>query len=224
MSDSPEAPPKDLIFLHGFASSSRSTKARYLAERLGGIPGVRFHVPDFNPAPEDFEYLTVTGMINRLRQYLIDHEVKAGDIIASSLGALVALHYAQRFGSVGRLILLAPVLSYDSLHFSGETAKQWQEDGTTQVSHYAFPGKVFLRYDFHLDGMRYSGQIPPPAPVLILHGRRDEVIPFANSSEYASEYPGMVSLVELDSDHGLLDMLNVIWDHVSSMIPARPRL
>lgn len=218
MSDDPKTAAKTLIFLHGFASSAKSTKARYLAGRMEGITGLSFLVPDFNPAPEDFEYLTVTGMINRLRQYLIDREVETGDIIASSLGALVALHYTRRFGGVGRLLLLAPVLSYGPLPFSGEIIGQWEKQGSTEISHYGFPGKVSLRYDFHLDGLFYSGRIPPPAPVLILHGRNDEVIPVANSRNYAEDYPGMVRLTELDSDHGLLDSLGTVWEHVSSLI------
>ncbi|MEJ2695880.1 MAG: YqiA/YcfP family alpha/beta fold hydrolase [Candidatus Sulfobium sp.] len=217
MSDIPEAPVKDLIFLHGFASSAKSTKARYLAERLEGITGVRFLVPDFNPAPRDFEYLTVTGMINRLRQYLVDHEAGSPDIIASSLGALVALHYVRRFGG-GRLLLLAPVLSYRSLPFAADMLTQWEKAGITEVSHYGFPGKVLLRYDFHVDGMRYSEEIPPPSPVLILHGSNDEVIPVTNSRNYASRYPDEVRLAELDSDHGLLDRMETIWEQVLSFI------
>jgi uncharacterized protein len=212
---------KDLIFLHGFTSSANSTKALYLTERLAGFPGVRFLVPDFNPTPEDFEYLTVTGMINRLRQYVIDHDTGVVDLVASSLGALVALHYAARFGGVGRLLLLAPVLSYSSLPFPGEMLRQWERDGSTEFLHYGFPGRVPLRYDFHIDGLRYSGQIPPPAPVQILHGRSDEVIPIKNSRDYASQYPEMVGLTELDSDHALLDRTETIWEHVSSLLPGR---
>lgn len=209
---------KDLIFLHGFASSANSTKARYLAEHLAGIPDLRFLVPDFNPTRKDFEYLTVTGMVNRLRQYLIDQGAEAGDLIASSLGGLVALHYAARFGGVGRILLLSPVLSYGSLPFSREMLRQWEKDGSMEFPHYGLPGKAVLRYDFHLDALKYAGRIPPPVPILILHGRSDEVIAIENSRDYASEYPATVRLVELDSDHGLLDRMETILEHVSSFL------
>ena len=211
-------PVKDLIFLHGFASSANSTKARYLAKRLSGVPGVRFLVPDFNPTPRDFEYLTVTGMLNRLRQYVFDYEANNLDLVASSLGALVALHYARRFGGVNSLLLLAPLLSYGSLPLSGETIKKWEIDRSTGISHYGFPGKIPLRYDFHIDGLRYAGEIPPPANVLILHGRSDEIIPIDKSRDYAARHGDMVRLRELDSDHGLLDHLEAIWEEVSSMV------
>lgn len=217
--DGPAAPARNLIFLHGFASSSNSTKALYLARRMENIPGVRFLVPDFNPTPKDFEYLTVTGMINRLRQYLIDNGAVQSDLIASSLGSLVALHYARMFGAVERIVLLAPVLSYGSLPFAREMLAQWEREGMTEIAHYGLPGKIPLRYDFHLDGLHYHDPVPPPAPLLILHGRSDEIMPVSGSRSYASEYPEMVRLVELDSDHGLLDRLETIWEHISGLLP-----
>lgn len=175
-------------------------------------------MPDFNPTPKDFEYLTVTGMINRLRQYLLDHDAARADLVASSLGGLVALHYAYRFEGISRLLLLAPLLSYGSLPLPPDTAGQWERDGITQFSHYAFPGKVSLRYDFHLDGLRYAEQIHPPADTFILHGKHDEIVPVISSRSYASRYPGRVRLLELDSDHGLLDRLETIWEHVASFL------
>lgn len=211
---------KDLIFLHGFTSSANSTKALYLRQRLAQVRGVRFLVPDFNPTPKDFEYLTVTGMVNRLRQYVIDHGAGTADLVASSLGALVALHYAARFGGAGRLLLLAPVLSYSSFPFPGEMLRQWERDGKTEFLHYGLPGKVPLRYDFHIDGLRYSKRIPPPAAVQILHGMSDQVIPIDNSRDYASQYPEMVRLTELESDHTLLDRMETIWEHVFFLLPG----
>lgn len=89
---------KTVLYLHGFSSSSTAAKARYLSDRLDGMSGTRFLAPDFNPERTDFEYLTVTGMIDRLRQFAIDHNVHEPLIVASSLGCLVALHYTKRFG------------------------------------------------------------------------------------------------------------------------------
>ena len=109
-----------IIHLHGVASSAHSAKAVRLKEWLERVPYAEFMVPDFNPTPKDFEFLTVTGMLNRLRQYIVDHDIDQMNIIASSLGGLVALHYAARFGKVKRLLLLDPVLSYGALPFPDE--------------------------------------------------------------------------------------------------------
>jgi len=43
-----------------------------------------------------------------------------------------------------------------------------------------------------------------------LHGCRDEVIPIEASQAYAESRP-WVTLVELDSDHSLIDVQEEIW-------------
>ncbi len=209
---------RSVLFLHGFASSANSAKARFLTGHFKGMKGVRLLVMDFNPVEKDFEYLTVTGMINRLRQFVIDRDMSSPFIIASSLGCLVALHYATRFGGVEKLLLLAPALSYGSVPFTEETLSRWERDGKTSVFHYGFQKEAALRYDFHLDALRYSNPVPPPTGVTIIHGTRDEIVPPQNSREYASHYPGSVILRELDSDHGLLDSLDVIGEYAASLL------
>ena len=84
-----------VLLLHGFASSGNSTKAQYLRERFKALPNVDFHAVDFNPTPRDFEYMTVTGMINRLRQYVLDHDFQRVFIVGSSMGALVGLNKVE---------------------------------------------------------------------------------------------------------------------------------
>ena len=105
---------KHLIFLHGFASTANGTKAQYLRPRLEVLPDVRFHAFEFSPAPVDFTYMTVTGMINRLRQYIFDHALAEVSLIGSSMGGLVGLNYAARFPDVRRMLLLCPALTYIS--------------------------------------------------------------------------------------------------------------
>jgi hypothetical protein len=61
MSEMPQRP--HMFYLHGFASSARSTKAGYLAERLQPF-GMPLHCPDFNLP--DFTTLTMTRMLAQL--------------------------------------------------------------------------------------------------------------------------------------------------------------
>ncbi|MBA4373327.1 MAG: esterase [Thermodesulfovibrio sp.] len=209
---------KIILHLHGFASSGQSAKALYLRQRLADCPGVEFLVPDFNPTPTDFEFLTVTGMINRLRQYILDRDLGSISISASSLGSLVALHYARRFGGVKKLLLLAPVLSYSSLPFPDELFTAWEKEGSIKVPHFGFKEELALRYDFHRDGISYAAPGSSPAPVRILHGINDATIKIQSSRDYAAAYPDQVTLFELDSDHALLDCLEVIGDHASDFL------
>src|SRR5262245_3031045 len=100
-----EASSRPVFYLHGFASSARSTKAASLSGRLGER-GLVLRCPDFNEP--DFSTLTLTRMLGRL-----DAEIAAAGapavVIGSSLGGTVAILAAAAFGPrVDRLVLLAP--------------------------------------------------------------------------------------------------------------------
>ncbi len=212
---------KEILLLHGFISSGQSTKARYFGERFEALPQVAFHAVDFNPTPQDFEYMTVTGRIERLRQYVLDREIAKMDLIGSSLGGLVALHYAHRFGEVERMLLLAPALSWLSGGLTEEELRQWEEADAVSIFHPAFGKEVPLRYDLQLDGRRYREPIPPPALVTIIHGCDDETVPIDHSRAYASAHPDDVHLVEVDTGHDLNGHLDVVWMYVQSFLLAR---
>jgi len=208
---------KTIVFLHGLASSSRSAKSQFLARKLKAYPQVEFWAFDFSPTPEDFEYMTVTGMINRLRHFLWSRQPVETCLIGSSMGALVGLHYAHRFGGVRKMLLLAPALAFSAGNLTDEELEWWKREGAILVPHYGFNREVPLRYDFALDGGRYAIPVPPVAPTLIVHGRGDEVISIGKSREYAARYD-QVGLVEVDSDHRLGDQLPFIWEQVQSFL------
>ena len=207
--------PKTLILLHGLASSGQGTKAQFLRQKCQSHPEIAFHAFDFNPTPRDFEFMTITGMINRLRQYILDHRLENIRLIGSSMGALVGLNYAHRYGGIVNLLLLAPALAYRSGADRTEAAR-WQESGVGPVFHFAFGREVPLLYAFEEDGVRYINSIAPPAPMLLVHGRSDDVLPISGSRAYAANYPQKVQLVEVDSDHRLNDHLDLIWRHVAT--------
>ena len=209
--------PDSILFLHGFASSSKGEKGTFLGEKFTGVEEITFHAVDFNPTPTDFKQMTVTGMINRLRQFVLDRDLGEVSLIGSSLGALVALHYG-RWYPVRRLLLLAPLLYYQSLSMSDDDLSLWEERATIDIDHYAFPGKLPLLYDFHLDGQRYDEIVDPPAETLVIHGWQDEIVPVEDSRFFAEKYEGRVELREVKSDHRLGDQLDVIWESVESFL------
>jgi hypothetical protein len=207
-----------ILYLHGFLSSARSTKARFLRERLKPFPHVSFHAIDFNPTPRDFETMTTTGQINRLRQYVLDQGLSDISLIGSSFGGLIALHYAHRFGGVARMFLLAPAMVWLSGGLSEQELEQWEEAGVAPLLHPAFDQEVPIRYDLQLDGLRYLEPVPPAAPTVIIHGRQDETVPIAHSRAYAADHPDDVRLIEVDADHDLNPHLALVWDTVTSFL------
>ncbi len=209
-----------ILFLHGFASSDQARKANYLREKMEETgAGNGFYAINFNPTPTDFEWMTPTGMIDRLRQYVLDHELGPLSLIGSSLGGLVAVNYAHRYGDVDTMLLLAPLLRWTAIWDSEEVMSRWEEEGSMPVSHYALPGRPRLRFDFQVDGRRYGEWVPPAAPTVIIHSRDDGIVPVAGSREYAEQYPDRVRLLELRAaGHDMNDHLPTIWEQVRSLI------
>ena len=211
-----------LIYLHGFASSANGRKAQYLRPLLSDRSDVTFHAIEFSPTPADFEYLTITGMINRLRQYILDRELSDVCLIGSSMGGLVGLNYAHRYGSVAHLLLLSPALTYLSGERVGLSLAQWQVDGVGEMFHYGFNRLVPLRYDLEIDGRFYqTTPPPPPAPITIIHGTQDEVVPIAASRDYARAYPDQVLLIEVTAGHDINAHLPLIWEMLQQVCLAR---
>ena len=78
--------------------------------------------------------------------------------------------------------------------------------------HYGFNRLVPLRYDLEEDGRFYqTTPPPPPAPITIIHGTEDEVVPIAASRDYAQAYPDQVQLIEVTAGHDINAQLPVVW-------------
>ena len=209
---------KNILFLHGFTSSAHSGKAQYLREQCLAMPDVEFTIFDFNPTPKDFEFLTITGMINRVRQFILDTGSDNVRIIASSLGGLIGLQYAARFGGIHTMLLLAPVLFYHPWGTSEKEIAFWKHEGVARVPHHGFQEELPLRYTFHEDGLQYTKQISPGARTTIIHGRQDTTIPIKYSRDYAATHPDTVRLQELDADHRLTGHNDFLWKAMQSFL------
>jgi len=209
---------KTILFLHGYTSSGQYTKARYFRGKVKAFPQVEFHAIDFNPTPTDFEYVTTTGRINRLRQYTLDHFMGNVSIIGSSYGGLIALHYAHRFGGVEKMLLLAPGLTWLSGGLSEKELEQWEKAGAAPFLHKAFGKEVPIRYDLQVDGLRYLEPVPPASPTIIIHGHNDKTVPIEPSRAYAANFPDRVHLIEVNADHNLNGHLELIWEYVKSFL------
>lgn len=227
--------PQPVIYLHGFASSARSSKAAFFANRLSA-QGVRLVTPDFNEP--DFENLTITRMIRQVRETLDGLPPGPAAVIGSSLGAFVAVHAAAAQDAWGlvaridRLVLLAPALDFGRTRLAniGDAGvARWKETDRLEVFHHAFGRTMPLRYALYEDAGRYdSFAVSLSLPTLILQGTRDEVVDPQVSVRWAAGRPN-VRLQFVEDDHQLLSSLETIWmatfsflrtDHGSVRTPA----
>lgn len=201
----------NLIYLHGFASCPESAKAVYLIDKLASL-GFFLEVPNLNQG--DFSHLSITRQLKQVAQLF--PPATPVTLIGSSLGGLTAAWLGQQYFQVERLVLLAPAFGFLEhwLPKLGQQLQEWQTSGYLQVYHYGEGQMIPLHYQFVEDALQYQEiQLLRPVPTLILHGCQDEVIPIQASRDYASIRP-WVKLIELESNHALIDVMPRIWQEI----------
>jgi pimeloyl-ACP methyl ester carboxylesterase len=216
---------QSIFYLHGFASSAKSTKAAYLGERLRRHR-LTLQCPDFNQP--DFATLTLTRMLEQLDREMADRAGPA-TLIGSSLGGTLAILAAAAFGArVDRLVLLAPAVMLNSVgsHSSHEwlapeRIAEWRRLGRLPFFHYAENAERMLNFTFYEDTFRYN---PFDAlfsqPALIFQGTRDTSVDPRTVEAFARVRPN-VTLSLLEDDHQLTNSLPRIWEGVSEFLEMK---
>jgi uncharacterized protein len=203
------------IYLHGFASSPRSGKASYFAERFRDH-GIELECPDFNQP--DFESLTISRMVEQLHERLASDGDGSSTLIGSSLGGTLAILTAARSPRlVDRLMLLAPAVMFakPGHHLlPPDRVDEWRRAGTLPFFHYAHNADRLLGFGFYEDSLGHDafGAVFDQ-PTLIVQGVRDTSVDPGMVAQFAATRPN-VTLSLLEDDHQLLHSLPRIWDAV----------
>ena len=198
-----------LVYLHGFASGPQGNKGRH-CRSWAEARGIPFHAPDLNLP--DFEHLTVTAQVEAVERLLAALEEPAV-VVGSSMGGLVGAAVARRGTPMARLILLAPAFGFARRRLAGRRWAGYRKRGTMPTYHHAKAQWATLGPDLLPDLPLWADddQWRLEVPVAVLHGRRDESVPLAESEAFAARHPEAVLSV-VDDDHALLapDSLRVL--------------
>jgi len=212
-----------VFYLHGFASSPKSTKVRYFTERFREH-GVDVRCPDFNQP--DFATMTVTRMLDQLGAEMRTPDRAPVTLIGSSLGGTLAILAAAQCGApVDRLILLAPAVMFakPGHHLlPPERIEVWRRRGVLSFFHHADNAEHDLNVAFYEDSLRYdSFNATIEQPTLIFQGLRDESVDYRTVEAFAKTRPN-VTLSLLDDDHQLIASLPRIWHDVEAFLGLDP--
>ena len=213
------------IYLHGFASSPNSLKAKYFRDRFSAL-AIDLKTPDLNQ--NDFSGLTLTRQLNQIETEFLQTQSSQSPaknvkdlgkvtIIGSSFGGLTAAWLAQRQLSVKQIVLLAPAFQFLShwLPLLGQQQlEKWQSEEYLPVYHYGEQRYLPLNYQFVADMAQYREEkLIRSVPTLIIHGLHDTIIPIQASRNFAANRP-WVQLIELEDDHSLGNFLAEIWEAI----------
>ena len=211
---------RPIYYLHGFASSAKSTKALYLAERLRQH-GLTPHCPDFNEP--DFATLTLTRMLDRLdREMTAAAGQEPATLIGSSLGGTLAILAAASFGArIDRLVLLAPavMLARDGHHLlPPERIAEWQRLGRMPFFHYGDNAERMLNFTFYEDSFRYNPfDATFSQPAMVFQGMHDASVDPRAVEAFARTRPN-VTVSLLEDEHQLTKSLPRIWEGIAAFL------
>jgi pimeloyl-ACP methyl ester carboxylesterase len=208
-----------IFYLHGFASSPKSTKVGYFTEQLRAR-GVTLVCLDLNEP--DFRTLTMTRMLEQLEQQLQQAAGSPAVLMGSSLGGTLAILAAARATSrVDRLVLLAPAVMFakPGHHLlPPERIEEWRRRGSLPFFHHGANEDRELDYAFHEDSLHYDAfHAVVPQPTLIFQGLRDTSVDPRTVEAFASARSN-VTLSLLEDDHQLIASLPRMWHDIQPFL------
>lgn len=202
--------PFTFVALHGFASSPRSRKNEHFRPRFAAR-GITLQTPDLNQP--SFARLSFEAMVTEVERTWEQGGKKPLRMIGSSLGGYVAALFASRHPErVDRLVLLCPAFDLSgrwSELVAPDRMDEWRETGSLAFDD-ATKTSVRVHYAFFLEGLDVPKSPRVTCPTILVHGRNDETVPFAQSERYAAETPAVRELIAVDDGHDLLASLDVI--------------
>jgi pimeloyl-ACP methyl ester carboxylesterase len=181
------------IFVHGYTSDRKNSKAKRLSELLPDCGVGLFSIDLSGRGDSDgkFEDTTLTQYIDDVRCSInkISEYTDNIALIGSSLGGIVSLQVASRDKRIKSLVLLSPVPIFPHKssrpEFQPEGLKKWKERGYTLTDSGRF-GKLKINYTYFEDSLKYGNYSVYKKiniPSIIIHGDLDESVPIEESKE-----------------------------------------
>ncbi|MEA3394914.1 MAG: YqiA/YcfP family alpha/beta fold hydrolase [Pseudomonadota bacterium] len=183
-------PTTHLLYLHGFRSSPRSTKAQLVRQRIEAqYPQVTLWCPQLPPSPREAMALVTQGIAGWPRERMA--------VVGSSLGGFYATWVAEQTGCRAALLNPAVDPARDLAKYIGE-----------QTSWHDPQERFFFRPEFVDELRALSVQaITHPERYFALIAKGDEVLDWR---EMTGRYPGTHLRLLEGSDHAISEFADYL--------------
>ena len=208
------------VYLHGFASSPASSKARVFRERIAAA-GFEISVPALDEG--DFAGLTISRQLAVVRRE-VDRAPGFVRLIGSSMGGYLGALFAAGDPRVEALVLMAPAFDMQArwrARYGDAKLAEWRRRGALPTFHYAYGEERPIGYRLYEDMGRHDPRPLVRVPALVFIGRRDDVVEPASVEGWARASP-TARLVWLDSGHELTDQIETIWAMSAEFLGITP--
>jgi len=208
-----EKPPL-VVLVHGFGQTKSKRSLVRLARLLEkeGVAVFRFDFSGCGDSEGELENTTLKRQIEDLdaiikgifKQVNLDSRRMA--FVAESLGCVVSTLYYKNHSDISlkTMVFWTPAFCQKKLipiWNSEEQLKEWKKKGYLIVK----DKKMGLEYLKENENKDYSSLLSKiHLPILILHGKKDEVVPLKFSEKLAEKYKN-IRLVKLNTDHKFED-------------------
>lgn len=193
-------PPTHLLYLHGFRSSPRSTKAQLVQERIAQRhPGVTLWCPQLPPSPREAMEMVMRGIAAWPRERMA--------VIGSSLGGFYASWVAEQTGCRAAVLNPAVFPARDLAKYIGEHAS-WHD-----------PQETFYFRAEYVDELRALAvaAISRPERYYALIAKGDEVLDWR---EMSAHYQGAHGRLLEGSNHAITEFADHLDEVLAFLDPA----
>ncbi len=203
-----------VVMVHGFGGGVHEKKNVLLCEELARA-GIAVYMFDFYDKPNSLSEILVEDMTVTLQLQVLRHAVDyvmAQDFVdmrrvaitGHSLGGMTVLLYGAVDDRLKGVVAQAAVSEFEkNSEPEFQNLEEWERDGVRLFgSDY---GNVAVKWSFIEDGRNhdvYEACHKIKAPVLVLHGDKDECIPLEQAQEQIKHLKSTDKLVVIrDADH-----------------------
>jgi alpha-beta hydrolase superfamily lysophospholipase len=231
------SPLRAALFVPGLGSHRRGEKSSYFARRFneGGLAFAALDLRgqgDSDGRPRDLTLTRMLADVATAMRFLRD-PLRCNTpllLIGTSMGAAVAAwHAAREPASIAGLVLIAPALRFPAAltgSLAAQSLERWRAGGVHRVTSPWID--LELGYALVEDAARYQSEtlaLALATPTLLIHGMRDQQIPWSQSTAFAAELPrGLADVLLIGAgDHRLTEHKVLLFEALWAWLDQRPQ-